>query len=142
MNSAAPDLVRLTTLGDGQARASLMEKISTKLAQTGWPDKDIFGIQMAVEESVSNAFRHGNLNGERGEVEIGWKVTESDFMMEVRDHGEGFDESEIPDPTDFANLENLTGRGLLLMRNYMNEVSFRDGGCTVVMRKSRAPSEG
>lgn len=131
-------MLRATMLGDGPARSSLLDQIGKRLTDSGWQTGDVFGIQMAVEESVSNAYRHGNQDGKLGEVEIGWRANADEFLIEVRDHGAGFDESAIPDPTDPANLEELTGRGLLLMRNYMNEVNFRDGGSTVIMRKTRA----
>jgi serine/threonine-protein kinase RsbW len=138
MGSAGPEFVQLTTVGDGRARQELLERIGSKLAKLGWASSDIFGLQMAIEESVSNAYRHGNLNGHRGNVEINWQISESEFMMEVHDHGNGFDESTVPDPTELNNLESLTGRGLLLMRNYMSDIDFRDAGRTVVMRKTKS----
>ena len=63
------------TKGDGKARKSLLGLLENKLTDLGWSSGDIFGIQMAVEESVSNAYSHGNKNGDLGNVEIKWKVT-------------------------------------------------------------------
>ena len=132
---------RLQTVGDGQARMALLDQFSDELTRLGWSSSEVFGIQMAVEESVSNAYRHGNLEGQRGDVEITYRITDREFEFEVSDQGEGFDESQVPDPTDSENLEGLTGRGLLLMRNFMNEVNIRDGGSTISMRKIRSTSE-
>ena len=53
------------------------------------------------------------------------------------DEGAGFDPEDVPDPTQEENLERPCGRGLLLMRYYMNEVQFFDRGTTVVMWKRR-----
>ena len=141
MNAADSQLNTLSTLGDGKARKSLLGLLENTLVDLGWSSSDIFGIQMAVEESVSNAYSHGNKNGDLGDVEIKWKVTDSDFMMEVHDQGEGFAVQDVADPTAPENLENLDGRGLLLIRNFMNEVDIRDGGRTVVLRKSKLSSK-
>ena len=135
--SDARNPVRITTVGNGQARMSLMDRLASELSDCGWNADDVYGVQMAIEEAVSNAYRHGNQNGERGEVEISYETSAGEFLMEVRDQGEGFNESDIPDPTAIENLEKTSGRGLLLMRHYMSEVNFRDGGRTVVMRKRR-----
>lgn len=126
-----------TTRGDGKARVALLEDLAGLLERFGWPPSDVFGIQMAVEETVSNAYLHGNLEGELGDVELHWLIDANEFQMEVRDQGNGFDESIVPDPTDAENLEKLTGRGLLLMRKFMTTVKFEDGGCRVVLQKSR-----
>jgi anti-sigma regulatory factor (Ser/Thr protein kinase) len=53
----------------------------------------------------------------------------------VRDEGPGFDPGGLPDPTDPANLERPCGRGLLLMKTFMDEVRYNDRGNEVTMRK-------
>ena len=130
-----PTSTRITTLGNGQERMSLMDQLATQLTDCGWESSDVYGVQMAIEEAVSNAFRHGNQNGARGDIEISYRATTDEFQMEVRDQGDGFAVDEVPDPTAPENLDKDCGRGLLLIRHYMNEVNFRDGGRTVVMRK-------
>ena len=140
MASGDEELNRLSTMGDGPARTQLLEDFAKELTDCGWSERDIFGVQMAVEESVSNAFHHGNNEGSLGQVEIGWRITSNEIVIEVHDHGDGFEETDINDPTDLSNLENFSGRGLLLMRSYMNEVNFLDGGTTIVMKKHR-PAE-
>ena len=51
----------------------------------------------------------------------------------VRDEGPGFDPNKLPDPTDPANLEKVSGRGLLLMKTFMDEVTFNATGNQVTM---------
>ena len=51
----------------------------------------------------------------------------------IRDEGKGFDTSNMPDPTDPANLERMSGRGLLLMRAFMTEVHHNDRGNQVTL---------
>jgi anti-sigma regulatory factor (Ser/Thr protein kinase) len=63
-------------------------------------------------------------------------ITRADAKFIVRDEGPGFDPHGLPDPTDPANLEKASGRGLLLMRTFMDSVSFNDLGNEVTMVKT------
>ncbi len=56
----------------------------------------------------------------------------------IRDQGRGFDPNSLPDPTDPANLEKAAGRGVLLMRSFMDEVSYNDRGNSVTLVKRRS----
>lgn len=58
----------------------------------------------------------------------------------IRDEGDGFDASVIPDPTDPANLERSYGRGQLLMQTFMDEVKYNDAGNQVTCIKRRSPA--
>lgn len=127
----------IVTPGDGKSREFVLDRLEAQLVEREWSSSEVFGLQMAVEESISNAYRHGNHNGEKGDVEIRWEVSVDDFVIEVKDNGDGFSEDSVPDPTAMENLEKLSGRGLLLMRNYMDAVEYSDGGRVVVMRKKR-----
>lgn len=105
----------------------------------GWDDGVLFALDMAVRESVANAVKHGNKFDESKHVDL--VVTENDEKIEltIRDYGAGFDLSEIPDPTDPENLLKASGRGLLFMNNFMDDVAWEhpDGGGTLVrMTKS------
>ena len=59
----------------------------------------------------------------------------------IRDEGPGFDPRELPDPTDPTNLERPSGRGLLLMRTFMDDVSYNDDGNQVTLIKRRNSSD-
>ena len=58
----------------------------------------------------------------------------------VRDEGPGFDPSALPDPNDPQNLEKIGGRGLLLIRTFMDQVQYNDRGNAITMRKLREAS--
>ena len=61
-------------------------------------------------------------------------------MYVIRDEGPGFDPSTLPDPRDPSNLERTAGRGLLLIRTFMDEVTFNKAGNQITMVKRAAPA--
>jgi CheY-like chemotaxis protein/anti-sigma regulatory factor (Ser/Thr protein kinase) len=118
-------------------------------------------VAVAIVEAVSNSMIHGNLEvssklrndsnrvyyemieRRRGEepyasrrVSMAAHETTRRVEYTVRDEGPGFDPTKLPDPTDPENLLNLSGRGITLIRTFMDEVEFRDGGTTIVMKKA------
>lgn len=107
---------------------------------SGFGDEALFAIDMAVREAVINAVKHGNQLDETKPVEISFSNLDKGFEVTIRDYGEGFDVDEIPDPTDPENLLKANGRGILFMRNFMEEVEWfqhPDGGTVVKMCKLR-----
>lgn len=91
-------------------------------------------IDMAVRESVANAVRHGNKFDETKNVRVTFSSLADGFEVTVRDFGPGFAVDEIPDPTNPENLLKASGRGLLFMRAFMDEVEWfnASGGGTLV----------
>jgi serine/threonine-protein kinase RsbW len=97
-----------------------------------------FGIDMAVREAITNAVVHGNLEDETKSVELILNCQGNELEIEVRDQGEGFDPATVPDPTDPANLLKTSGRGIFLMRSFMDKVEWAarpEGGMRVRMVK-------
>jgi len=123
-------------------------------------------VGIALEEALLNALYHGNLEltaealreARSGMVSDGNNLIEQrrkqspyrdrriHFQVDVsldearfvvRDEGPGFNPSDVPDPTDPANLERESGRGLLLMRSFMDEVQYGPGGNQVTLVKRR-----
>lgn len=88
----------------------------------------VFAIKLALEEALSNAFKHGNRNDPKKGVTLSFQVKKDAIVIEVEDEGEGFDLSTVPDPTATENLEIPCGRGITLMRAYMSEVTFEPPG--------------
>ncbi len=95
-------------------------------------DDDIYGnIMIAVTESVNNAIVHGN-NGEKNKnVELKLSMEENAIKFKVSDEGPGFDYQNLPDPTAPENLGKPGGRGIFLMKNLCDEVTFSDEGKVV-----------
>ncbi len=119
-------------------------------------------IGVALEEALANALYHGNLEvgselrGEDDEayyrivqermrtppycdrrIHIRASLSRDKAVFQVRDEGPGFDPASLPDPTDPANLEKASGRGLLLMKTFMDEVSYNEQGNEVTLVKRR-----
>jgi serine/threonine-protein kinase RsbW len=106
----------------------------------GFTDEHLFGIDLAVRESVANAVKHGNKFDEAKHVELKFSDTPDGMEVTVRDFGSGFTIDDVPDPTDPENILKCDGRGILFMRAYMDEVDWRnpaDGGMEVRMQKKR-----
>jgi serine/threonine-protein kinase RsbW len=106
----------------------------------GFGDDAIFAIDMAVRESVANAIKHGNLLDETKSVEITLSNMPDGFEIVIRDFGTGFAIEEIADPTEPENLLKASGRGILFMRTFMDEVEWvnhDEVGTIVKMLKRR-----
>ncbi len=69
------------------------------------------------------------------EVRISYRLLPGRFDVSIADEGSGFDPDDVPDPTAAENLERPCGRGLMLMRHYMSEVTFLGCGNCVRMSK-------
>jgi len=121
---------------------------------------------IALEEAISNALFHGNLEidsetrtsetrvyqdlvetrrntqpyCERA-IRVAVNITPRDARFIVRDQGPGFNPLDLPDPTDEQNLERACGRGLLLMRTFMDCVDFNPAGNEVTMIKRLARAD-
>jgi CheY-like chemotaxis protein/anti-sigma regulatory factor (Ser/Thr protein kinase) len=125
-------------------------------------EADVTRIGVALEEAMVNALFHGNLqigSELRGEddhayyaliarrrneapfrdrkIHVSAKLTRGEGVFVIRDEGSGFDPSDLPDPDDPSALERASGRGLLLMRAFMDDVSYDPTGSTVTLVKRR-----
>lgn len=104
----------------------------------GLDEQAAFGIDMAVREAITNAMVHGNQEDETKSVEVIFNCLGNALEIEIRDQGEGFDPTGVPDPTEPANILKTSGRGIFLMRSFMDEVEWfarPEGGTTVRMVK-------
>ncbi len=116
----------------------LIRKLISHLEENQWSPNEIFGVHMAMEEAVMNAIKHGNQRDEMKHVHVIAKTTGDQLYVKVTDEGDGFDPEAVPDCTLEENLEKTCGRGLMLMKNYMDWVQYNDKGNSVEMTKSRA----
>ncbi|MEX0643473.1 MAG: ATP-binding protein [Pirellulales bacterium] len=120
------------------AYVSCMREILERLTQCGWEGRDLFGIELTLEESISNAIRHGNHLDESKQVQVECKVSPERFWLCVEDEGHGFRPGTVPDCTADENLECPGGRGLALIRAYMTRVDHNQRGNCVTMEKVRS----
>jgi serine/threonine-protein kinase RsbW len=116
----------------------LLDEVIRRLEEHSWQELEIFGVHLAVEEALVNAIKHGNRYDERKSVRVVCKIAPDRMFIEIEDEGRGFDPAKVPDCTDDDRLEVPSGRGLMLMRNFMSSVEFLNRGNCVVMEKRRA----
>ncbi len=90
---------------------------------------DLYGnIMISVTECISNAIVHGNQSDPSKLVHLELHLEPGLLYCSIKDEGNGFDFSQLPDPTDPENLEKVGGRGIFLMKHLSDEVKFEDGG--------------
>ena len=92
--------------------------------ELGLDQEKINGLLLAVTEATTNAIIHGNKNNKLKMVRIYVFVDGTNMTIKIKDEGKGFDPSIVPDPTDPENILKDSGRGLYLMRVYMDGVTY------------------
>jgi serine/threonine-protein kinase RsbW len=106
----------------------LVHTASEKMAElAGFDADESLNFGLAVREAVINAIVHGNGQDPNLEVDIKLSLVEDGIAARVRDQGNGFDPESASDPTDEENLLRTSGRGLLLIRAFVDDVIFRPG---------------
>jgi CheY-like chemotaxis protein/anti-sigma regulatory factor (Ser/Thr protein kinase) len=138
----------------------------TMRAMRIFPENDRLRISIAFEEALLNSLYHGNLevdselrDQDQGAYEdlahrrtlqapyierqlyVDISLTQEAVLFSVRDQGPGFNPDDIPDPTDPEFLDRPSGRGMLLMKSFMDELSYSQGGRQVTMMKKAPPAE-
>lgn len=98
---------------------------------------DVFAIHLALEEALLNAMQHGNKRDAARQITIEYFITPAKFEISITDEGAGFDPNGVPDPRCEENLRKCSGRGLLLMRSYMDAVEYNETGNCVHMVKHK-----
>jgi len=115
------------------------EELAVGLAQrVGFDEDDLMKIGMAVRESMVNAVAHGNRYSSLKKVRFSVAHNTERFTVRVADEGEGFDFGSVPDPLAPENLMRTSGRGIFLIRSFMDEFQMRHlepGGTEVTLVK-------
>jgi serine/threonine-protein kinase RsbW len=109
---------------------TLVDTLSKKL---GIPDEVYGKILISTVEAVNNAILHGNKGDEGKLVTVNFTADGNMFDVTVTDQGEGFKYNTLPDPTDPANIENLHGRGVFIMRSLADAIEYNEAGNEVKM---------
>jgi serine/threonine-protein kinase RsbW len=132
--------VKLETLFDS---VNLAEDICQRIAQSaGFGDDDCYKISMAVHEAVINAVRYGNEEQRHKKITMIVEVGPEKLVVHIVDQCRGLNLADIPDPLADENVMKTSGRGIFLMRTFMDEFDVRrsnEGGAEIVMTK-RIPS--
>ena len=114
------------------------EEEATKMAMKSGFDEDEAGrISMAVREATVNAVLHGNHYDPNKRVAVSFENTGSELVITIKDQGIGLEPENVPDPLAPENLLKQSGRGIFLIRAFMDEVRFRklDPGTEITLIK-------
>jgi anti-sigma regulatory factor (Ser/Thr protein kinase) len=122
------------------ADTAAMEKVTAGLkeilAGKHWSEKEMMDVDLAVQEALANAIRHGCKNDPTKLVQccVTFDAT-GELVIVVRDPGAGFDPAAVPDPLTGDNLFRGSGRGVFLINQLMDTAEYTEGGRKVLMRK-------
>ena len=119
-----------------------VQVVSDHVGRLAGLDEDaLHWVSVAVRESVINAIKHGNANDEQKRVFVEFTPLDADtrgISIRVRDEGPGFDPETLPDPLAPENMLKSSGRGIFLIRNFMDEMRLQraaEGGMEMIMVK-------
>lgn len=113
-----------------------VDEIMRFIARFRDKDGSELDIELAIWEALVNAIVHGNKLDPRKRVYVTCRCgMDGEVCIAIQDEGPGFDPDCVPDPTTPGNLLHTSGRGIYLMKMFMDDVSFRKRGSIVQMRK-------
>ena len=127
-----------------------VQVVSDHLARgVGLDEDSLHWVSVAIRECVINAIKHGNRSDAAKHVFVEFETASPadvpELAIRVRDQGEGFDPEMVANPLDPENLLKSSGRGIFLIRNFMDDVQLRrapEGGMEVRMVKRAHPADG
>ena len=104
---------------------NLIHTVTDEMARmAGFDGDDSLNISLAVREAATNALIHGNGRDETKSVQVVFGVAEGSISVDIEDQGTGFNPDDVDDPRDPTNVGRTSGRGIFLMRSFMDAVTF------------------
>jgi serine/threonine-protein kinase RsbW len=128
-------LIRFQIPSDLAQAPRILAVVQKELTRQQFSEHSLFAIRLALEEALVNAIKHGNRLNPRKKVLVEADITPARAKIVVEDQGLGFNRKKVPDPRREENLTKCTGRGVLLIESYMNQVKWSRGGRRVEMIK-------
>ena len=117
--------------------ARVQNEIVAELEQRGVSMGDLADLHLALEEGLANAVKHGNKLASTKQVHVECELSEAGFFsIVIKDEGDGFDPNDVPDCTLPENLDKPSGRGLMLMRAFMDDIRYNDIGNQLKITKT------
>lgn len=144
-NSSSPPFVELHQAFHSRVTAispfieQVMPFVRFFMERSGFATNNAEEVEIAIYEALSNAVIHGNHENLEKQVHVACRCSmNGEVLITVRDEGEGFDSTTVPDPSEYQRRLLPHGRGLHLLRALMDEVWFEENGTVVHMRKRRS----
>jgi serine/threonine-protein kinase RsbW len=132
------------TLGSSIESVDVVERTAEEFAERAGFDPDtVPNIAMAVREAAVNAVLHGNAYDPTKQITASFETNADALIVRIADQGPGLDPDTIPDPLAPENILRGSGRGIFLIRAFMDEVHFRQlhPGTELTLIKHRAPAQ-
>jgi serine/threonine-protein kinase RsbW len=134
------------TLESQVESVNLAEEMCLRVAEAaGFGEDECYRIGMSVREGVINAFHYGNQERPDKKIHLSVDLTAEKMIIHVVDEGSGFSLSDVPDPLAEENLLSTSGRGIFLMRAFMDEFDVArawTGGAEIIMSKKLPAADG
>jgi serine/threonine-protein kinase RsbW len=105
--------------------ARVEQAAESEAQKAGLDEDEVFRVSMAAREAAINAVLHGNAYSPDKQITASFENTGKSLVIRVTDQGEGLDPATLPDPLAPENLLRGSGRGIFLIRSFMDEVQFR-----------------
>ena len=135
----APQEVKTATLGIGSAaQQAIIREIICGMEHVDYAIRERAAVEFALTEALANAFEHGCGHDPQKAVRLSYEIDDARVWIRVADEGPGFAADQVPNPTSPENLSRTSGRGLFLIRKFMDEVEHNDDGNVVTMVKFRS----
>jgi serine/threonine-protein kinase RsbW len=131
----------ITIPSETSAGHEVQERIVAMLEEREYSMRDVFAVRLALEEALVNAIKHGNQLDPDKTVRIHCDVEQDRIYVEIEDQGPGYNPDDVPDPTLDENIERASGRGLMLIKSFMNRVEFNETGNCIKLEKLRSSGE-
>ena len=135
----ARNSLAFTIPSDFTSGRDVQRQVMAAVARNGFDDDNTFAVRIALEEALVNAIKHGNRLDPAKKVRVQATVTPQRAEISIEDEGPGFDRAGVPDPTCDENICRPSGRGILLIESYMNDVRWDRGGRRINMVKRNEP---
>ncbi len=131
---SSPDTIDTWLVHERTQIDAFVQEVLEHMGHHHFTESSRFAVRLALEEAVSNAFRHGHKGMPASTpVHVRSRVDDDELAVTIVDQGPGFRPQDVPDPTLDENLERTSGRGLMLIRSYMTSVSFSKKGNELTM---------
>ena len=129
------DYPEMLTLHTHNEIENICSVILSNLDKKGYMNSDIFKTHQSIHEILSNAIQHGNKFNSEKKVLVFYKILLDSFMISVVDEGNGFNYSKLPKILSPSKKKKVNGKGLYIVKQFMDEIKFNDKGNRILIAK-------